>query len=80
VAEFTDQLKDKVGLWMVSAPRLDVAERVWDVNAPIRECGDRRALAQILALAPEAPVVLDSVYKNIDEEYLDVKFLQEALQ
>jgi hypothetical protein len=58
---------------------MDVAEKVWDANAPIRECDDRHALAQILALAPEAPLVFDAMYRNHDEEYLDVKFLAEIL-
>jgi hypothetical protein len=80
VAEFTEQLKDKVGLWLVSAPRMDVAQRVWDANAPIRECNDHHALAQIIALAPDAPLVFDAVYKNLDEEYLDAKFLGEILR
>jgi sugar phosphate isomerase/epimerase len=78
-AEFAP-LKDKVGLWLLSAPHMDVAQKVWDVNAPIRECNDRRALAQILALAPDAPLVFDAVYSNHDEEYLDAKFLREALR
>jgi hypothetical protein len=80
MAEFAEKLKDKVGMWLVSAPRMDVAERVWDANAPIRECGDRQVLAKILGLAPEAPLVLDAVYKNLDEEYLDAKFLRETLR
>jgi hypothetical protein len=79
MAEFPEQIKDKVGLWLLSFPRTDLAGRVWDANAPIRECNDRRALAQILALAPEAPLVFDAVYKNLDEEYLDAKFLRETL-
>jgi hypothetical protein len=79
VAEFPEQLKDKVGLWLLSASRTDLAGRVWNVNAPIRECNDRHALAHILALAPEAPLVFDAVYNNLDEEYLDAKFLGETL-
>jgi hypothetical protein len=80
MAEFTEKLKDKVGMWLLSSPRTDLAGRVWDANAPIRECADRRALAQILALAPEAPVVFDAVYKNLDDEYLDAKFLLETVR
>jgi hypothetical protein len=79
VAEFTGQLKDKVGLWLVSAPRVDLAGRLWDANAPIRECADPRLLAQILALAPGAPLVLDAAYMHHDDEYLDANFLRETL-
>jgi hypothetical protein len=77
--ELSVQLKGKIGLWLVSAPRMDVAEKVWDTNAPIRECNDRRALAQILALAPDAPLVFDAMYRNYDEEYLDVQFLRRTV-
>jgi len=77
MAEFTEKLKDKIGLWLLSSPRTDLAGRVWDANAPIRECTDRRALAEILALAPEAPVVFDAVYKSLDDEYLDARFVRE---
>jgi len=79
MAEFTGQLQGKIGLWLVSAPRIDLAGRVWNINAPIRECNDPRALAQILALAPEAPLVFDANYKDLDDEYLDARFLQEIL-
>jgi hypothetical protein len=77
LAEFSEQLKGKIGLWLLSTPRTDVAGRVWDANAPIHECNDRRALAQILTLAPEAPLVFDAMYKNPDEEYLDARYLAE---
>jgi len=78
VAEFTESLKEKVGLWLLSSVRVDVAGRAWDANAPIHECNDRRALAQILALAPEAPMVFDALYKNHDDEYLDARYLEET--
>ncbi len=71
-------LKDKVGLWLAGTARTDLAGRVWDSNAPNRECADRLALAQILALAPAAPVVFDAAYKDYDDEYLDAGFLREV--
>ncbi len=46
---------------------------------PIQGYQDSQSLAKILAIAPEAPLVLDVVYKNHDEEYLDAKSLQEIL-
>jgi hypothetical protein len=77
--EATMLLKEKVGLWLVDAPQRDIAGRVWNGNAPIAGYQDRQSLAEILAIAPEAPLVLDGVYKNHDEEYLDAKALQEIL-
>lgn len=72
-------LKGKVGLWLVNRPETDVAGFIWNENAPIRGYQEPQTLANILAIAPEAPVVFDAVYKDHDEEYLDALFLREAL-
>jgi hypothetical protein len=72
-------LKGQVGLWLVNTPQADIAGRVWNANGPIRGYQDSQSLAKILAIAPEAPVVFDALYKNHDEEYLDAKCLQEIL-
>jgi hypothetical protein len=79
LSEATRLLEGRVGLWLVDTPQRDIAGRVWNGNAPIRGYQDRQSLAKILAIAPEAPLVLDGVYKNHDEEYLDAKTLQEIL-
>ena len=73
-------LKDKVGLWLVSAPRTDVAGILWDADAPIASCEKGEALARILAIAPQAPIVFDAVYKSQDEEYADVRAMVRWLQ
>jgi len=72
-------LKDKVGLWLVDTPRVDIVGRVWNGHASIRGYQDRQSLAKILSLAPQAPLVLDGVYKNHDDEYMDAKSLREIL-
>jgi hypothetical protein len=77
--EATALLKGKVGLWLVNTPRIDIAGRVWNANAPVWGYQDTQSLAKILAIAPDAPLLLDAVYKNHDEEYLDAKALQEML-
>jgi hypothetical protein len=77
--EATNLLKGQVGLWLVDTPQIDIAGRVWNGNGPIRGYQDSQSLAKILAIAPEAPLVFDVLYKNHDEEYLDAKSLQEIL-
>jgi len=77
--EATRLLEGQVGLWLVDTPQLDIAGKVWNGNGLIRGYPDRQSLTKILAIAPQAPLVLDVVYKNHDEEYLDAKFLQEIL-
>ena len=78
-SEISALFHDKIGLWLVSAPQTDLVREVWNSNAPIRTLTDRQCLAKILSVAPQAPVVLDGVYRNHDEEYLDAKVLQEML-
>jgi hypothetical protein len=69
-------LKEGAGLWMVSAPRFDIGGRLWDANAPIAEYGGTEALARLLAVSPEVPMVLDAMYRDKDEEYLDALALE----
>jgi hypothetical protein len=72
-------LKEKVGLWLVSAPKTDVAGVLWNANAPIAEYKDSQRLAKILAIAPRAPQLLDAVYNTKDEEYLDSRALSSLM-
>jgi hypothetical protein len=66
------QLRNKVGLWLASSFKTDAAGVPWTTNAPIGECTDLQGLAKILRIAPQAPIVLDAVFRNQDEEYADV--------
>jgi hypothetical protein len=75
----TKLLKGKVGLWLVNQAETDVAGYVWNENAPICGYRDPQSLANLLAIAPEAPVIFDVVYKDHDEEYLDAVFLRGVL-
>jgi hypothetical protein len=75
----TNLLRSKVGLWLVNQSKTDVAGYVWNENAPISGYPDPQSLANLLAIAPAAPVVFDAVYKDHDEEYLDAVFLRGVL-
>jgi len=78
--EIAARLKDALGLWLVSGARKDVAGTTWDVHAPIQAALPPGALAQCLALAPNAPLLLDAVYADPDAEYLDAKGLEVAAE
>ena len=71
-AEMSARLKDRLGLWLIAAPRLDAAGKLWDAHAPIHSAPKQDWLKQSLALCPNTPMVMDAVYANQDEEYLDV--------
>jgi hypothetical protein len=75
----TKLLEGRVGLWLVDTPQTDIAGQVVNAHGPIRGYEDNGSLVKILAIAPEAPLVFDALYKSHDEEYLDAKSLQQIL-
>ena len=73
-------LKGKVGLWLVSSAARDLSGRMWSAYSPLQRSPGLQSLEALLDLAPDAPVVFDSVYANHDEEYLDARTLRELLK
>jgi len=73
-------LKDRLGMWLVAAPQTDIAGKVWNPHAPLHSLRDLKATAQWLATAPSAPKILDAVYGNQDDEYLDAMILDRMLK
>jgi len=78
--DISDLLKDKVGLWLASTPEFDIGGHPWNVNAPLASGNCEQTLADFLSIAPNAPVVLDAVYKNQSEEYFDACVLDRILR
>jgi len=76
-ADATNVLKAKLGLWLVAAPQVDLAGRLWDVHAPLHRITDRAKIADWITLAPDAPILMDAVFANQDEEYLDALTLEQ---
>jgi len=74
--EWVARLKGRVGIWLVAAQQTDIGGKVWDNHAPLHSMRDRKATTQWIATAPAAPRVLDAVFENQDEEYLDAKVLE----
>jgi hypothetical protein len=50
---------------------------LWDAHAPLHRGADRAGIARWIALAPGAPLLLDAVLANQDEEYLDALVLEQ---
>jgi hypothetical protein len=69
-------LKTRLGLWLLAAPQVDLAGTLWDVHAPLHRSAERVRVAEWISLAPDVPVVMDAIYANQDEEYLDAIALQ----
>jgi hypothetical protein len=77
--ELAAEARGKIGLWMAGQPALDINGRLWNVHQRLADPEKRQQLAQILAIAPDAPVVFDVLYENHDAEYLDASFLERLL-
>jgi hypothetical protein len=69
-------LKTRLGLWLLAAPQVDLAGKLWDVHAPLHRSDQCARVAEWLALVPDAPIVFDAVLSDQDEEYLDAVALQ----
>ncbi len=75
--EQSARLKENVGLWLVAAPRHDLAGRLWDAHTPIHSSSVRDSLKAWLAVAPQAPLVADAILPDPDAEYLEAIQLEE---
>jgi hypothetical protein len=75
--EATGVLQARLGLWLVAASQTDQTGKLWDAHAPLHRGADRTGIARWMALAPGAPILLDAVLANQDEEYLDVLALEQ---
>jgi hypothetical protein len=69
--EAAAMLNEKLGLWLVAAPRTDIAGKMWDAHAPIAAAPENQSITEWLKLNHEVPRLLDAVYANPDQEYLD---------
>jgi len=79
-AEMVVRLKDKLGFWLIAAPRRDAAGKLWDAHAPIHSAPNMDWLKKSLALFPNTPTVLDAIYANQDEEYLEAVALEKPIK
>lgn len=78
-AEVVSLLKERLGLWLVAASRTDAAGHLWDAHTPLHQTADADSVARWIALAPDAPMLLDGVYGNQDDEYLDAVALERLI-
>jgi hypothetical protein len=66
----------KSRICFVSSPELDNYGKVWNVNCPGYRYPDRKALTSLLGTVAGYTLILDGIYPEKDEEYLDVKILE----
>ena len=69
-------LKSRLGLWLAAAPEADVTGKQWNAHAPLHRLADQESVARWVSPSPEVPILLDAIYANQDEEYLDALALR----
>jgi hypothetical protein len=78
-ADASRWLKDRLGLWLVSGYRKDLADQVWDVHAPLDGNIGAEVLTGYLAASARVSLVLDANYADQDAEYADATALKRLL-
>jgi hypothetical protein len=66
----------KYRLLFVSAPERDMYGTLWNINSPVSRYADAQGLQKILSLTGESTLIMDGLYLNQDEEYLDLKTIE----
>ena len=68
--------KMKLRNFFVSSPEKDIYGTLWNINKPVSDFSDKQALIRLLSAIPECTLILDGIYCNQDEEYLDIKIIE----
>jgi hypothetical protein len=66
----------KFRIFLVGAPEKDIFGTYWNNTNAINNFPDRQALKKLLFSNPESTLVLEAVYREPDEEYVDIKTLE----
>jgi len=66
----------KFRILLVGAPEKDTYGTLWNINKPINDFPDKQTLKQLLLSNPESALILDGLYCGPDEEYSDIKTIE----
>jgi hypothetical protein len=69
----------KFSILLISAYEKDIRGELWNLNLPLNKYGSKKEVIDLLQWAPGKIQMLDALYKNKDEEYEDVRFLDESI-
>ena len=76
----TDLLKRiRYSILFISAPENDNWGKLWNLNLPLYKYRYTEEVRSILNLAKDKTLLMDGIYDNKNEEYLDIKNLEEIL-
>lgn len=61
---------------IMAAPEKDIYSQICNMNIPVYQFSDQYTVAKILKAFPDSQYIMDGLYDSWDEEYLDVKNLE----
>ncbi|MGV8092101.1 MAG: hypothetical protein AB2L24_09590 [Mangrovibacterium sp.] len=67
---------EKIRFCFVSAPELDNYKKIWNTNCPVHRYPDPDEVRVLLNAVSGNVLILDGIYPDKDEEYLDVKIIE----
>ena len=67
----------KFRIFLVSAPEKDLFGTLWNINKPIVDFPDKQRLKELLQINPQSAIILDGLFNSKDEEYRDIKTIEE---
>jgi hypothetical protein len=62
---------------LISAPKEDIHHQLWSINEPIHSFEKKALIERILNSFPGSHYIMDALYRSYDDEYLDVKMMDE---
>ncbi len=75
-AKNTDLLKDlKYSMLFISAPEKDRYGKLWNLNLPLFKYEAKEDLKKIIHTATGKTLILDAIYADKEDEYLDMSYL-----
>ena len=66
----------KFRILLLATPEKDIYGTLWNTNKPIGNLPDKQGLKQLLSSNPESALILDGIYDGQDEEYKDIKVIE----
>ena len=66
----------KFRIFLVGAPEKDIFGTHWNHTKPITDFPDQQAIKKLLMSNSESAMVLDALYHGPDEEYMDIKTIE----
>lgn len=76
LADSASVLRGRVGLWMLAAPTLDAAGQLYGAHGRLFDTPYAANALKLLSMVPGTPVVVDSLCRNPDDEYREIRLVE----